>query len=94
MFTEDPRAFLLDFGKPCSANGVPFTALADRPDEMLQMAGVIVQSTEWRLTVAASDVTAAGLANGVAITVDGQAGTVRDVAALDDGAFFHVTYSR
>jgi hypothetical protein len=94
MFAENPAVFLRDFGSPCSANGQPFTALVDRPDQVLQMAGVNVQATELQLTVAAADVALAGLAPGVAMVVDGQAAVVRDVMSVDDGAFFHVTFSR
>lgn len=94
MFTEDPRVFLRDFGIPCVANGADFAALLDQPDQLLSMGGGRVQSTEWALTVLATDVAAAGLANGVAMTVDGSPAVIRDVLALDDGVFYRVIFSR
>ena len=94
MFTEDPRVFLREFGRPCAANGVSFTALLDQPDQLLPMGGGVVQSTEWALTVLATDVAAAGLANGVTMTVDGSSAVIRDVLALDDGVFYRVIFSR
>lgn len=94
MFTEDPRVYLRDFGKPCTAGAVSFTALVDQPDQLLAMGGGTVQSTEWALTVLANDVAAAGLASGVAMTVDGSPAVIRDVLALDDGVFYRVIFSR
>lgn len=94
MFAEDPQVFLRDFGKPCSANGRDFLALVDQPGETLQLNGLAVNNTEWRLTVAATDVVAAGLAEGLAMTVDGAPATVRDPTPLGDGTFYLITFSR
>lgn len=92
MFAEDLGVFLGDFGVPCVApNGHAFTGILDTPDEVMNMAGVNVQSTMYALTVKTSDVQAAALDNGVAVTVNGQAFTVRGVLLRDDGAFTVVT---
>ena len=94
MFAEHPAVFFADFGVPCSAGGVSFTALLDRPDEALNMSGLSMLSTMYLLTVQAADLVAAGLASGSAVTVAGQPFSVRDTLAVDDGALYHVTLSR
>lgn len=93
MFAENPAVFLRDFGLPCVAGGHRFLALDDLPDQVIELAGVPVRTSLRQLTVAAADVTAAGLATGSSVVVEGRSRTVREVLALDDGAFFHVTYS-
>lgn len=93
-FAESPAVFLADFGVPCSANGQSFLAIFDQPDEGLGMAGVNVLSTMYQLTARATDVALAGLASNTSVTVNGSPYVVRDVMALDDGTFCHVTLSR
>lgn len=94
MFAENPAVFLRDFGVPCAANGVSFTGLFDEPDDTLSMGGVNVQSTMYTLTLKSSDVTAATVASGGPITVNGAAFVVRDVMLIDDGIFSKLTLSK
>lgn len=93
MPTELHNIFLADFGVACSVGAVNFKGILDRPDETLNMAGVNVLSTMYALTIKTSDVAAAGIASGTAITVAGVAYVVRDVIAQDDGAFSVLTLS-
>ena len=60
----------------------------------LNMAGINVLSTMFSLQVQSSDVTAATLATGSAVTVNGAAYTVRDVMLIDDGVFSKLTLSK
>lgn len=94
-FTDDLAEFFLDFSVPCvAANGHRFNALLDTPDESMSMAGVHVLSTMYLITAQTSDTTAAALATGVSLTVDGNTYTVRDVLLQSDGALTQVTLSR
>ena len=94
MITEDPAVFLADFGVPCTSNGVPFTGVLDTPDQTLSMAGVNVLSTMYALTVKTADVTAAAIATGSAVTVNGAPFVVRDTVLQDDGVFSILTLSK
>lgn len=93
MFAENPDVFLQDFGVVCVSGGQTFRGLLDTPDETLNMGGVNVVSTMYVLTVKGSDVTLAGIASGVGVTVSGRAYVVRDVLQQDDGVFVHLTLS-
>lgn len=93
MIGENPAVFLRDFGVPCSAGGHAFLGIDDQPDLVVELHGVPVRSTDRQLTATAADAAAAGLAPGVAVTVNGQARTVREVLAQDDGRFVHITTS-
>ena len=90
---DSPDVYLKDFGVSCSASGHSFLGIFDRPDDVMNMAGVNVISTMYQLTVKTSDVQAAGLASGAAITVNGTPYVVRDAIALDDGTFTNLTLS-
>ena len=93
-FTENLAVFFADFGVPCSVGAVNFTGILDRPDETLSLAGVNVLSTMYQLAAQTSDVQAAGVVSGTAITMGGQAYVVRDVLLLDDGAVTSLTLSK
>lgn len=92
-FADLPNVYLKDFGLTCVAAGGTFLGILDRPDDVLNMAGVNVTSTMYSLTAKTSDVTAAGLASGAAITVGGRAYVIRDLLSLDDGTFTNLTLS-
>jgi hypothetical protein len=94
MFAEQTSVFLRDFGVPCACGAYAFTGILDAPDDTLNMGGVNVLSTMYVLQVQYSDVVAGGIASGTAITVNGQAFTVRDVLSVDDGIFSHLTLSK
>lgn len=94
MFAENLDSFLADFGVPCSAAGHAFAGVLDSPDEALGMAGNSVVSAMATCTVKTSDVQAAQLRAGAALTVDGQPYVVREVLRLDDGAFSRLALSR
>lgn len=84
-FTEDLDFFLADFGKPCGAGAVAFTALVDQPDEVMDLGRASGVSRQYQLTYRTTAVT---LTRGQAVTVDGVAHTVREVPRqVDDGAF-------
>jgi len=95
MLTENLGLFLADFGQPCvaTATSYAFTGILDTPDESMTMAGVAVLSTMYQLTARSSDVQAAGIASGAAITVGARPFVVRDVMLQDDGAFTTLTLS-
>lgn len=86
--------FFADFGVACSANGVGFTGILDKPDEQLSLSGVNVLSTMYLLALQSSDRAAASIATGTVVTVAGTTYTVRDVMLVDDGAITHLTLSR
>lgn len=94
MFTENFGVFLADFGSPCTAGRVNFTGVLDAPDDTLNMGGVNVLSTMYVLQVRATDVAAAAITSGAAITVNGVAFIVRDVLSVDDAAFNQLTLSK
>ena len=92
-FVDVPDAYLRDFGVPCVAGGRGFLGIFDRPDEVMNMAGVNVLSTMYTLTVKTSDVAASAIVSNSAITVNNIAYIVRDTMTQDDGAFTAVTLS-
>lgn len=94
MLTENTGVFVKDFGVPCICGTYSFTGILNIPDETLNMAGVNVLSTMYVLEVQTSDVLAAAIVSGTALTVNGQAFTVRDVLSVDDGTFTHLTLSK
>ena len=94
MLAENPLVFLQDFGVSCVAGGQTFLGVLDTPDETLNMADVNVISTMYCCTVRTSDVAAAGLSSGSAITVAGVSYVIRDVLLQDDGVFSHLSLSR
>lgn len=91
-FTEDTAAFLADWGRPCQAGAVSFTGMLDQPDELMQLQRASVHSRQYELTYRTSDVE---LQRSDAVTVDGQAYTVREAPRqVDDGAFSRVLLSK
>lgn len=94
MFDESPAVFLADFGVPCIANGHAFLGLLDRPDESLSIGDVAVMSTQYLLTAATSDLTAANVREGTAITVNGVGYRAREVRQVDDGVFSQVELTK
>lgn len=101
MFSESPGVFLADFGCPCTCGAYPFTGTLDAPDDTLSMGGVNQISTMYVLEVLTSDVVAAGIQTGSTIVVDATSMglgvltfCVRDVLAIDDGVFKHLTLQK
>jgi len=94
MFAENLDVFLRDFGVACSKGSVAWTGILDTPDETLSLAGVNVLSTMYQLRMKTSDASAAAIASGDAITVNGQPFIVRDVVLQDDGLFTVLTLSK
>ena len=91
-FEEDLEAFLEDFGKPCQAGAVAFTALLDQPDELMQLQRASVHSRQYELTYIT---TAVSLARDQAVTVNGAPYTVREAPRqIDDGAFSRVLLTK
>lgn len=82
MFNEI-APFLADFGLDVVVGVSSGKGLLNMPDEVV--ADGLVISTGYRLTAATSLIGA--LRSGDAITVGGQAYTVRDVRKIDDGVF-------
>lgn len=94
MFAENPDVFLQDMGVTCTKGAYSFKGLFDMPDQTMQMAGVNIISTMYQLTCKTSDVTAAAIVSGVAITVAGGTYVVRDVIQQDDGVFSALSLSK
>lgn len=94
MFDESTAVFLADFGKPCIANGHPFTGVLDRPDEALSIGEVAVMSTQYLLTAATADLTTANVREGTAITVNSVGYRAREVRQVDDGVFSQVELTK
>lgn len=94
MINENLGIFLREFGVPCSCNQASFVGVLDTPTEVLNMGSVNVLSTMYSLLVQSSDVAAASIKSGAAVTVNGQAYVARDVLLQDDGAFSVVTLSK
>ena len=94
MFSESTAVFLADFGVACTSGAVNFKGILDAPDDTLSMGGVNVLSTMYQLTVQASDVQAATIKSGSAISVAGVAYEVRDVLSVDDGVFNTLTLTK
>ncbi len=85
MFVESPDTFLDDFGVPCSKGTTNFQGILNEPDQVFDLGGVPVQSTEYTLTYRTASV---GLVKGDAVTVDGVGFVVRRPPdRIDDGAF-------
>jgi hypothetical protein len=94
MFDSDLDTFLAEFGQRCLSGGLEFTAIFDRPDDVLGAASVGVVSTSYQLTAKASDVAAAQIVRGSTVTVDGVAYRVREALAQDDGSFSQLHLTR
>lgn len=83
-FVEDPTAFLSDFGVTVTAGAVSGLGILDSPGEYV--AGDRVITTEYLLRVEASKFGSLGYND--ALTVDGDAYTLREAPLLaDDGVF-------
>lgn len=91
-FAEDTSAFLADFGLPCVAGSTSFRGVLNQPDELLNLQRVHVHSRQYELVYRSADV---DLARVQALTVDGQAYTVREAPRqVDDGVFCKVLLSK
>jgi len=83
MITENLDTFLNDFGVPVVFGAVSGLGLLDTPDEIL---GQISKSTEYQITVKASDFGA--VKSGDSLTVNSVSFKARDpFKLLADGAF-------
>lgn len=83
-FTENPTAFLADFGVPVTAGAVSGLGILDAPGEYV--AGDRVITTEYLLRAEASKF--GNLGYNDSLTVDGEAFTLREAPLLvDDGVF-------
>lgn len=80
---ENLDAFLADFGVVVVKGATTTVGVLDMPSEVI--AGGMVITTDYALTYKTSALP--GLAYGDALTVDGQAYTVRESRAQDDGKF-------
>ena len=98
MFAENFSVFLQDMGISVTAGGRTFLMLFDAPDQTMNMAGVNVQSTMYSALGKTSDLAAASVVSGSAITINEGvfAGpyVVRDVLLEDDGAFTRLNISK
>lgn len=90
MITEDPAAFLADFGVSVVAGAVTSVGILDMPGEVLMDNMVI--STDYSLRVRASEFSALGY--GSSITVDSISYTVRESRLLDDGTFLQLSLQK
>lgn len=81
--TENPDAFLEDFGSTVVFGALTVKGILDMPTEVLS--GNMVLSTDYQLTFKTSALPGLGYAS--AITVGGTAYTVKSVRQVDDGTF-------
>lgn len=88
--TESPDVFLNDFGVAVTFGSSTGKGILDQPTEII--AGGMVLTTDYQLTVKTSDFT--GMDRGDSITVAGSTYTIREVRAVDDGVFSHVFLSK
>lgn len=79
---ELPDTFLADFGVSVIWGSVSGLGILDQPDEII---GEVAISSDYALTVKTSEFGATDY--GDAITVDGEAFTVKRSMKLDDGTF-------
>ena len=92
--TENLAEFLRDFGVACSKGGVAFKGILDQPGEDMHFGGADILTTRFVLTMLRSDQLDLAVATGDALVVAGQTYMAREVLAVDDGAFVHVTMSQ
>jgi hypothetical protein len=90
MITEDPAAFLSDFGVSVVAGAVTSVGIFDMPGEVI-MDNMII-STDYSLRVRASEFSTLGY--GSAVVVDGGNYTVRESRLLDDGVFLQLSLQK
>lgn len=81
---------LADFAVAASFGAQTAQVLLDAPD--LELLGDAVQSREYAITYAATQLT--GLKTGETLTVEGVSYQVREVSALDDGALMRATLTK
>jgi hypothetical protein len=90
--TEDLMVFFGDFGVPCSKGTTNFTGLWDVPDNVFDVGGMAIQSTEYNLIFRSSDVS---FKTGDAVTVSGLSYVARSSQnKLDDGMFSAVKLNK
>lgn len=91
---DDLAVFVQDFGSACvkTSGSVSFTAILDRPGEVIDLGGVPVLSDEYAITY---DPSLVALVRNDAITVDGATYTVRSAPrSLDDGQFVRAVLTK
>lgn len=88
-FTEDLGAFFsqADFAVALTWGAVTADVILDAPDEQIIDGRVL--SREYAILYESADLV--GLAGGATVIVDGNAYTVREVTALDDGKIMRAT---
>jgi len=88
--TEDLDVYLADFGVSCTAGATTANGILDMPGEVV--AGGMVLTTDYSLTTRYSNF---GTLNaGDAITVDGDAYTVRENRRIGDGKFIEIALQK
>jgi hypothetical protein len=90
MISEDPTAFLQDFGVTVTSGAISGLGILDMPGEVIMNEMVI--STDYMLRCESSKF--GSLAYGASVTVDGTAYTVRENRRLDDGVFCEISLQR
>lgn len=82
MFTEDLDTYFEDFGDSVVFLGKEYIGILDMPDQLIGDGHAV--STEYSLTVKTSDFPIVN--HGDAITVKGEAYSVREIRKVDDGS--------
>lgn len=88
--TEDLSVLFEDLGVEVTLGANTFKALFDMPDEII--GGGLVQSTEYLLTVASSNVSSAN--SGDALSIEGVSYEIRSIRQIDDGRLSRVSLSK
>ena len=88
--TEDLDVYLADFGVSCTAGATTAKGILDMPGEVV--AGGMVLSTDYSLTTRHSNF--GTLIAGDAITVAGEAYTVRENRRIGDGKFVEIALQK
>ena len=93
--SADLDLFIADMGVDCAGPAGPFRALFDRADEIIDVGSAGEISADYVLTARTDALQIAGVTStsrdyGIPVTVDGTGYRVRQVRAIDDGAFSYV----
>lgn len=90
MITDNPAAFLNDFGVTVTDGTVTGKGIFDMPGEII--AGGMVLTTDYQVTVRASEF--GGKLYGDTLTVNGATYTVKECRLVDDGVFAQIYLSK